>query len=92
LAFDQLRASVKCSREYAASFLDSDEIETGEAIRVVLKYNKRIFNLALSRGDAAFELGIDVFEAIVEDERLPEKFFSECLPRWRQRLEERRAR
>jgi hypothetical protein len=92
LALDQLRASVKCSREYAQAMLDSEELGEKEAIRAVLNYNERIFELAFNDGGAAVELGIDVFDAVVLDARLPEKFFLCRLPQIRRDLEKRRSR
>ena len=92
LAINQLRAAVKCSRTFAVEILNSDELTETEALRTVLKYNKRIYNLAWESRTRALSHDVDLLDAMVLDERLPLEFFELCHPNWVKKLERRRAR
>ncbi len=83
LAWRQLRASILCARAFSELLLD----ERGPAgVRDVLNLNERIFRFA--RGDRcgrlARDLGIEVFDAVLDDERLPENFRAIRLPQMRE--------
>jgi hypothetical protein len=85
LAWRQLRASILCARAFSQLLLD----ERGEAaIRDVLKLNERIFRFA--QEDRCSKLasgrGIEAFDAVLDDERLPEKFRTIRLPQMQERI------
>jgi len=91
LAWRQLEASVACARAFSRLLLD----ERGEtAIRDVLKLNERIFRFAQEDRCArlAAERGVEVFDAVLDDERLPEKFRTVRLPQMRERIRSLRER
>ena len=74
LAWKQLEASVACARGFSALLLD----DLGEdGVRPVLNLNNRIYRFALRNRYArriAVERGIEVFDAVLLDDRLPTKF------------------
>jgi hypothetical protein len=95
LAWRQLQASILCARAFSQLLLD----ERGDAaIRDVLNLNERIFRLAQEdrASRLALERDIEVFDAVLEDERLPEKFRTIRLAQMQDRIrtlrEQRRER
>lgn len=73
LAWRQLRASILCARAFSELLLD----ERGEAaVRDVLNLNERIFRFAQTDRCTrlALDQGIEIFDAVLDDERLPENF------------------
>lgn len=85
LARRQLRVSILCARAFSKLLLD----ERGDAaVRDVLNLNERIFRFA--RGDRCSRLAIDtqieVFDAVLDDERLPEGFRTLRLPQAQERI------
>lgn len=85
LAWRQLRASILCARAFSQLLLD----ERGEAaVRDVLKLNERIFHFAQEDrcSKLASDRGIEAFDAVLDDERLPEKFRTVRLPQMRERI------
>ena len=85
LAWRQLRASILCARAFSQLLLD----ERGDAaVRDVLNLNERVFRFAQERPSAriALDRNIEVFDAILDDERLPEKFRTVRLPQMRERI------
>jgi hypothetical protein len=85
LAWRQLRASILCARAFGQLLLD----ERGEAaVRDVLKLNERIFRFAQEDrcSKLATERRIEAFDAVLDDERLPEKFRTVRLPQMRERI------
>ncbi len=91
LAWRQLAVSICCARAFSRLLLD----ERGEAaVRDVLNLNERIFRFA--QGDRcawlALDRDIEVFDAILDDERLPEKFRTVRLPQMRDRIRALRER
>jgi hypothetical protein len=95
LAWRQLRASIPCARAFSQLLLN----ERGEAaVRDVLKLNERIFHFAQGDRSArlALERDVEVFDAVLDDERLPEKFRTIRLPQMQDRIrtlrEQRRER
>lgn len=90
LAWRQLRASILCARAFSQLLLD----ERGEAgVRDVLSLNERIFRFAqhgrCSR--LARDRQIEICDAVLDDERLPEKFRAVRLPQMRERIDRVRA-
>jgi hypothetical protein len=84
----QLRASIACAREFLVDVLAEDRPDD------VLSLNERIFKLAAyGPGLAAYRAhGIDVFESVVLDPRLPEKFRTLRYPQMAVFVAERRGR
>jgi hypothetical protein len=86
LAWRQLQASILCARAFSQLLLD----ERGDiVVRDVLNLNERIFRFAQEDRSArlAHDRGIEVFDAVLDDERLPEKFRAVRLPQMRERIE-----
>lgn len=91
LAWRQLRASILCARAFSHLLLD----ERGEAaVRDVLKLNERIFRFAQEDRSSklASDRSIEVFDAVLDDERLPEKFRTARLPQMQDRIRALRER
>jgi hypothetical protein len=85
LAWRQLRASILCAHAFSQLLLD----ERGDtAVRDVLKLNERIFRFAQEDRSSklASERGIETFDAVLDDERLPEKFRTVRLPQMQDRI------
>jgi hypothetical protein len=85
LAWRQLRASILCVRAFSQLLLD----ERGEAaVRDVLKLNERIFGFAQEHrcSKLASDRGIETFDAVLDDDRLPEKFRTVRLPQMQKRI------
>lgn len=85
LAWRQLRASILCARAFSQLLLD----ERGDAgVRDVLSLNERIFRFAQEDRSSRLSLGrnIEVFDAVLDDERLPEKFRTIRLPQMQDRI------
>jgi hypothetical protein len=95
LALRQLRAAVICSREYALhDVLGVEAFEAKKRERAVLNQNEALLTLALSQDGLAIfgEYGIDVFDAILDDPRLPEVFRRKRPPQMRQAVADKRRR
>jgi hypothetical protein len=91
LAWRQLRTSILCARAFGQLLLD----ERGEAVvRDVLKLNERIFRFAQEErcSKLASDRGIEAFDAILDDERLPKKFRTVRLPQMQDRIRTLRER
>jgi hypothetical protein len=91
LAWRQLRASILCARAFSELLLD----ERGAAgVRDVLNLNERIFRFAQTDrcGCLARDMGIEVFDALLDDERLPEKFRAIRLPQMQDGIRHLRER
>lgn len=88
LAWRQLRASIACTRAF------NTELVAAGHMRDVLKLNERIFRFAqrdqCSR--LAAERDIEVFDAVLDDERLPDKFQTIRLPQMREHIRALRER
>jgi hypothetical protein len=90
LSWRQLRVAIKLVSAFSRFLLDSDE-----SPRLVMKLNERVFELAYHNRDAMqiyLEEGIDVFDAAVDDERLPDRHLDTRLPQMREALKEKRDR
>lgn len=85
LAWSQLRASVLCTRAFSQLLLDE---RGAAAVRDVLNLNERVFRFAQSDRSVriALDRGIEVFDAVLDDERLPEQFRAVRLPQMRDRI------
>jgi hypothetical protein len=91
LAWRQLRASIICARAFSQLLLD----ERGEAaVRDVLKLNERIFRFAQEDrcSKLASDRGIETFDAVLDDDRLPEKFRTVRLLQMQDRIRALRER
>jgi hypothetical protein len=86
-ARSQLRAAIICARQFASDLLASDPAEA-------LACNEVFFDIArYGAGVEVFVLHqIDVLAALVVDPGLPEKFYTERLPRARAAVERARAK
>jgi len=85
----QARTSILCAREYLRERLDEGEA----AIRPVLRLNERIYRFAWEKLNAKIvfqEFGIDAFDAVLVDDRLPELFRSRRYPQMQEFLQHRR--
>jgi hypothetical protein len=90
LSWRQLRVAIKLVGAFSRFLLDSDE-----SPRLVMKLNELIFELAYYNRDAMriyLEEGIDVFDAALVDERLPERHLGIRLQQMREALQEKRDR
>ena len=90
-ALNQARAAVRCAQHYLRELLD----ELGpDGERAVGKLNERIFRFALRdhHGRAVIQHGIDPFEAVLVEERLPEAFRLKRYPQMVEQLASARAR
>jgi hypothetical protein len=86
LAWRQLRVSILCARAFSELLLD----ERGQAaVRDVLKLNERIFDIAQQHRSSALaaDQGIETFDAVHDDKRLPEKFRTVRLPQMREQIQ-----
>jgi hypothetical protein len=81
-ALDQVRAAILCAKEFGRDLLKQDPFDA-------LKSNEHVFDIA--RYDAGplvyVRHGIDLLGAVVEDAGMPEKFYTERLPRIRAIIE-----
>lgn len=86
-ALGQLRAAILCAKEFGRDLLAQEP-------RRALESNEHVFDIArYDPGPLVFvRYGIDVLEAVVDDPGLPEKFYSERLPRVRALVQRARAR
>lgn len=71
----QARVAIGCAHEYVREFLEAGNIEA------VLSANERIFRFAKQRASRCAQYAFAPFEAVVVDDRLPEKFRKERYPR-----------
>ena len=95
IAMDQLKRSVVCAREFSRQILDDTDLGEAERIRAVLRLNERIYRKCLhDRSFRAVYLdhGVDPFEAVLVDGRLPDDFLEKRHPQMVGQLEERRKR
>ncbi len=89
LGLDQLRVSVPIARGWSESLLGDEAVEESRRQRAVLSLNERIFEkccknrcfLAVHR-----KYGLDPFDAVLNDPRLPSGFGSKRYPQMRDRL------
>jgi len=89
LGLGQLRASIVCAREALRDIIDEG------LVHEVRKLNKRIFKFAAYDPHALtvyIEHNIDVFDAILLDDRLPREFLDNGYQRWRERVAKQRSK
>ncbi len=86
-ARNQLRAAILCAKEFGRDLLAEDPFDA-------LKCNETVFDIALyGAGPLVYvRYGIDVLHAVVEDPGMPEKFYTERLPRVRANVERARQK
>ncbi len=90
LAKRQLKASIVLVRAFSQFLLDE-----GESLRIVMKLNERVFDLALRNPDALrlyLDDGVDVSAAVLGDPRLPSAHLDVRLPQLRLQLKTKRER
>ena len=95
IALDQLRRSVVCAREFSRRLLDEDPEGEMNHMRDVLRLNERVFKKCLTVRafrDVYFDHGVDPFEAVLVDERLPEQFRDRRYPQRVSMIAQRRRR
>lgn len=90
LGLDQLRVSVPVARRWSEAILDDDVLDPDEGVRAVLSLNERIFEKCCD--DRCFRFvydrhGIDPFQAVLLDSRLPQAFQDKRYPQMVGRLE-----
>ena len=95
IAMDQLRRSVVCAREFSRFLLDDQGVPQPERVRAVLRLNERIYRKCLR--DRVFrqvvlDLEVDPFDAVLVDDRLPERFREKRFPQMVEQLGDRRRR
>jgi hypothetical protein len=95
IAMDQLRRSVVCTKEFSRFLLDSEDVAKGERVRAVLRLNERIYRKCLR--DPAFRQvvfvhDVDPFDAVLVDDRLPERFHAKRYPQMVEQIADRRRR
>lgn len=92
LGLAQLRVSVLCAREYLRDRLGEPD---AKAVRAVLDLNERIFRFTFFNLHAATvwrDHGVDTLDAILVEDRLPERFQNQRLPHMRELLARKRSR
>ncbi|HSE66024.1 MAG TPA: hypothetical protein VLB12_03500 [Gemmatimonadales bacterium] len=95
IGLDQLRRSVVCAREFSRFLLDNDGVAEAERVRAVLRLNERIYRKCLK--DRAFrrvvfDHDVDPFDAVLVDDRLPERFREKRYPQMVEQIADRRRR
>jgi hypothetical protein len=87
---NQFRASVSCAREYMLDLLDLGE----DGVRAALNHAERVYKFVVSPlGLDVFErTGIDPFQAVAVDDRLPDRFVDTRYPQMLKKIEEKRAK
>lgn len=89
LGLGQLEVSVPVARRWSQSLLEDETIEERRRQRAVLDLNERIFKLC--REDRCFlavksRHGVDPFEAVLADSRLPDEFMARRYPQMQEKL------
>jgi hypothetical protein len=95
IAMEQLRQSITCTREYSKRILQLRSIEKKDRIRAVLRLNERIFRRCHRDRrfrDIVLDHGVDPFEAVLLDSRLPADFQSKRHPQMVHQLTTQRNR
>lgn len=90
LGLDQLRVSVPIARRWSEAILDDAALDPDRGVRAVLSLNERIFEKCCE--DRCFRVvfdrhGIDPFQAVLLDPRLPEAFQDKRYPQMVRRIE-----
>jgi hypothetical protein len=95
IALTQMRRSIACTREWSRYLLGDDSISKTRRVRAVLELNERIFAKCL-RGHVfrrlVLEHGIEPFDAVLVDDRLPMKFRERRYPQMVTAIETARDR
>ncbi|HSM93836.1 MAG TPA: hypothetical protein VLT47_13215 [Anaeromyxobacteraceae bacterium] len=77
----QARVAILCGREFLRDALDAGEVET------VHGFNQRIFRFARDHARRCAASGLQPFDAVVVDPRLPEAFRTRDYPRMQRSME-----
>jgi len=88
-ALKQLRLSVICAREFIRDMIDSGRV------RVALTLNERIFTFSMRNRNGSevhLRYGVDPFDAVFLDPRLPARFRDIRYPQMKRQLATRRTR
>jgi hypothetical protein len=91
----QLDASIPCAREFLRMLLAEESIELSARQRQVMAWNTAIYRFAKSDRNAQAiyrQRQADVFDAVLLDDRLSDRFRREGYLRWKDDLDARRAR
>jgi hypothetical protein len=95
IAMDQLRRSVLFAKEFSRFLLNDEGAAEAERVRAVLRLNERIYRKCLK--DRAFrrvvfDHGVDPFDAVLVDDRLPERFRQKRYPQMVEQIADYRRR
>jgi hypothetical protein len=94
LGLDQLRVSVPIARRWSEAILNDGALDREQSVRAVLSLNERIFGKCCDDWcfRAVYERhGIDPFQAVLRDPRLPQAFQAKRYPQMLRRLKSIRA-
>lgn len=95
IAMDQLRRSVVCAKEFSRFLLNDKGAPEAERLRAVLRLNERIYRKCLKDQafrQVVFDHDVDPFDAILVDDRLPERFRQKRYPQMIEQIADRRRR
>jgi hypothetical protein len=95
LGLAQLEVSIPVARRWSQALLEDETIEEWRRQRAVLELNERIFRRCYEDRcflDVYGRYGVDPFDAVLVDERLPGQFGTKRYPQMRERLEAMRSR
>jgi hypothetical protein len=89
------RRSVVCAKEFSRFLLNEEGVAEAERIRAVLRLNERIYRKCLKDRafrQVVFDHDVDPFDAVLVDDRLPERFREKRYPQMVKQITERRRR
>ena len=95
IAMDQLRRSVVCAKEFSRFLLTDRSVPEAERVRAVLRLNERIYRKCLKDRafrQVVFDHDVDPFDAVLVDDRLPERFREKRYPQMVEQIADRRRR
>ena len=95
IAMDQLRRSVVCAKEFSRFLLNDEGVAEAERVRAVLRLNERIYRKCLKDRafrQVVFDHDVDPFDAVLVDDRLPERFREKRYPQMVEQIADRRRR
>jgi hypothetical protein len=95
IAMAQLRRSVVCAKEFSRFLLNDEGIAEAERVRAVLRLNERIYRKCLKDRafrQVVFDHDVDPFDAVLVDDRLPERFREKRYPQMVEQIADRRRR
>lgn len=95
IAMAQLRRSIVCAREWSRYLLGAESVAKTKRLRAVLDLNERVFRKCIHSQAfrlLALEHGVEPFEAVLVDDRLPVKFRERRYPQMVAGIEAARER